>query len=210
MNGKTVCVDQNGDGKAPTEATKNKASKTTEKSTVTNADGSSTTTETTTETDANGNQKITTTKTTNKPDGSSSSKSETEYKGKNPEAAGKPGQPASGAEKGKCEKNSSDEGCGGSPTNPSGLYTAKDKGIDTMLRGHSSAISGSGLGGVLGNFFSVSSGGSCPTWSASIPFLKTTLTIDQFCTPFASNALLALKAAFLVAASFFAFRIALE
>lgn len=218
VNGKAVCVKQSGeDAGKPTDDSANKGSKSTEKSTVTNPDGSTTTTEVTTEIDSKGNKTVTTTKTTNRPDGSSSSTTNITNNGKST-AGGKPGTGEAGEgedededdEETECQKNPSGEGCGGKPATVGTLYTAKTKTMAGVLGAHRDAVMGSAFGGAVGGFFSVSGGGSCPTWNAHIPFLDADLSIDQFCSAFARDALAILKIAILLGASFFAFRVAVE
>lgn len=203
MNGKTVCVDQGGDGSSPTPDIGTKATTDTSKTSTTNPDGSKTETETTTKTDGNGNKQVTVTTTTTKPDGSTVSNTTTT----NPLPDSGNGQDQ---QKSQCEQNSSSAGCGGDPAAIGQLYAQQDKTMSGVLTGYRDQFMGSPIGSAVGNFFVVSVSGSCPQWSAHIPFIKADVLIDQFCSQFASNALAILKACILVAASFFAFRIAVE
>lgn len=205
MNGKTVCVDQSGDGKTPTPASTDQSSTTTDKSTVTNPDGSTTTTETTTKTDANGNREVTVTKTTNKPDGTSTSQTTTTNPGSTDKPAGE-----DDSTKSECEKNPSGAGCGGAAASIGDLYTPKTKTLGDVLGGARTAFMASPVGTAVGGFFVVSGGGGCPTWSGHIPYIDADIAIDQFCTAWAVTALAVLKAAVLVFCSFFAFRVAVE
>lgn len=209
MNGRTQCVDQNGDLKSPTPESTPKQETKTEKTTATNPDGSTTTTEKSTSVDANGNKETTITRTTTRPDGSSSV--EVEKVGDKP-SSGSPSSenPSEEPQKGECEKNPSAAGCGGQPSPVGSLYDVKDKTLGTLLEGHRAAFLATPAGGAVTNFFSVSGGGGCPTWSSHIPYINADIVIDQFCSPFATTALAIFKACLLVVASFFAFRIAIE
>lgn len=210
MNGKTICVDQNGD---QTNETKPKAETKTEKTTTQNPDGSTTTTETTTKTDGNGGVEKTVVRTTTRPDGSVTVEGET-TKG------GTAGTPTTGTddgtddgqdeEKGECEKNPSKAGCGGPAAAVGDLYQAKEKTMASVLSAASAAFRQSGVGSAVGDFFVVNGGGTCPTWQATIPYIDAEVTIDQFCSAFATSALAALKICLLIASSFFAFRVAVE
>lgn len=108
INDKVLCVRSGSDGEEeePPDPV-DKSSKTVERSTVTNPDGSVTVTEVTTETDKDGNKTVTTTRTTTRPDGSQ--KVETEKTGYTPggtptgspdgelpevKMCGRPGEPA--------------------------------------------------------------------------------------------------------------------
>lgn len=212
MNGRTVCVD-NGTGKQ-TEDTKNKATKKVEKSVTTNSDGTVTEVETTTETDSNGNQKVTKTTTTKRPDGTSSTQTEITNNGKHTAGkdpdAGDDKDDGKDEEKSKCEKNSSDEGCGGNPAPVGELYQKKPKTMGSVLEAHAAAFRASGFGAAVSGFFNVQAGGSCPTWTTAIPFLRGEAKLDHLCTPLGLDALAALKVCVLLVASFFAFRIAVE
>lgn len=209
MNGKTVCVDQNSGNDKPVEDSKDKSSSKTEKTSQTNPDGSTTVTETTTKTDSNGNKETTVTKTTTGTDGKVTTESETS-------GAVKPGTTEGTDDgtdeepKGECEKNPSKAGCGGEAASVGTLYTPKDKTFSGVLTAHRNTFMSSAIGSAVGGFFVVSSGGSCPTWNAQIPFIKADVKIDQFCSTWAIAALAILKTAILVAASFFAFRVAVE
>lgn len=217
INGKPVCVAQSGDPSKPTPETENKATKTTEKTRTTNPDGSVTEVETTTEIDSDGNKKVTKTMTTIKPDGSVSTQTEVTNGGKwtagtdpdKPDGEGQ-GEDGPDEEKGRCEKNPSEEGCGGNPASIGELYQAKDKTVRTVLAEHSATLSSSPIGSAVSGFFQVATGGTCPTFSAAIPFLKTEIKFDQFCSPMAADAIAALKVCLLIVASFFAFRVAIE
>lgn len=215
VNGKTVCVDQSGDGSKPTDQSKTQGTSSTEKTKVTNPDGSTTETETRTRVDANGNKEVTVTRTTTRPDGSQSVDRTVE----NPLPGTTLGGTQSGTDnnnnneeqqKDECEKHPSSAGCGGTPAAVNSLYTAKTKTLSDVLTTARAAFMASPIGTAATNFFAVSGGGSCPTATAHIAYFNADLTFDQFCSSFATSALLALKVALLLVASFFAFRVAVE
>jgi hypothetical protein len=200
MNGKTVCVDQ-GTGD-PVEPPADKSSTSTETTNTTNPDGSTTRTDTTTKTGADGSTEVTVTRTTTHPDGRVTVEGETTTT---------PGADDSDdPEKGECEKNPAGAGCGGEPAPVGSLYTAKDKTMVGVLSAHRDSFMASPIGSAVGGFFIVGGGGQCPTFQAQIPFINADVSLDAFCSPFAAQALALLKVALLVAASFLAFRIAVE
>lgn len=205
FNGKPMCV-AGGDGKQ-TEESKDKSTKKTDTTTKTNADGSTTKTDTTTEVDSNGNKKTTVTTTTTRSDGTVTSETTTTGKAGGTSADG---EESEDPEKTECEKNPSGSGCGGEASNIGELYTKQDKTLSSVLSAGRDAFMASPVGSAVGGFFVVSSSGACPQWQAAIPYFKTTLVIDQFCTPWASIALSLLKVALVVYASFVAFRVAVE
>lgn len=215
VNGKPVCIDQSGEQTTPPDE-----SKTTEETTVTdNPDGTKTT--------------VTTTTTVN-PDGSTSTKTETKTcdsagncttttnttntpgipsgGGGGGGAGGGTGDDGTGAEPGPCQVNPNDAQCVGDGVPVGGLYEGKGRTVEQVLNTRMAAIKSSPIGSVASSFFSVSGGGSCPTWSGSFALYEKTMTmqIDVFCEPWVANALLVLKVAVLLVASFFAFRIAVE
>ncbi|MCE4555009.1 hypothetical protein [Pelomonas cellulosilytica] len=206
INGKSVCVDQSAsDPTKPASGTESSASEKTDKTSVTNPDGSTTTTETTTKIDSKGNKEVTVIKTTTRPDGTST----VDKQVTNPGAASD-GKGDDNSDKGECEKNPASAGCGGEPASIGDLYQPKDKSLQSVLQGHRDAFMSSPFGSAVGGFFVVSGGAGCPTWTGHIPYLDTDITIDQFCSSFATNALALLKICILLVSSFFAFRIAVE
>lgn len=64
------------------------------------------------------------------------------------------------------------------------------------------------VGQAVSGYFAVAAGGSCPTWSADIPFVQTTITIDYWCRPEMAAGMAVMKGAVLVAFGFLAFRFA--
>lgn len=221
INNKQVCYKESGE---LTEDSKDKASSTSEKTSVTNPDGSVTQTETRVRVDAKGNKETTITKTRTMPDGTvivtrdvenpfpgtvlggrGSSGSDSGTSG-----SGDPGNENPNEERDECDKHPSSAGCGGDAAQVGELYAPKGKTLDSVLGTARDQFMVSPFGSAASNFFSVSNPGACPTWSASLAYFHTTLTIDQLCTPFGVQALAVLKMAILLAASFFAFRIAVE
>ena len=211
VNGKKVCA-KSGDGQeaddskqTSTETSKktNPDGTSTETTTTTskNADGSTTTKVTEVTKDASGNTTGTTTTITNTPppiDGDSGGEGETpeDECAKNPfSAVCMPTPPPKAA-----------------PTPPSldGLYDKKDKTLGDVMATHRQTLMQSPVGTGLVNFFAISGGGSCPTWSKEIPFLNVTLTLDQFCSDMAATALAVMRVCVLLVAAFFAFRVAVE
>ncbi|PLC06015.1 hypothetical protein CY658_02900 [Variovorax sp. RO1] len=177
--------------------------------TQTNPDGSKTVTTTTTTRNVDGTSTTTKTVDTLNPDGSKrSSSSTTTGSGVTKEAEDKDKDKK--AEK--CEKNSSDTGCGGDPkaVDSNGLYTKKEATVKGALESAAATLRGSPIGAAVTGFFVVGSGGTCPTATAMIPFLERTITLDFYCTSFATNALLLLRIVLLLIASWMAFRIAIE
>lgn len=225
VNGKSVCSKSGADGSPSTKPEDKKdqssSSKTTTKdkdeegndretttTTKKNADGSTTTEKTVTVTKSNGNGGTTTTTTT-----STSTTGGVPGSGGKGESGGKEdGKDDGDKEKGKCEKNSSDEGCGGAAANVDGksLYNAKEKTFSDVLSKASTDLKGSGIGGAFTGFFNVASGGACPVSNWHIPYINADLTFDFMCQSFALDAMLIIKGVLLVIASFMAFRIAFE
>lgn len=216
VNGKAVCapdMSQPGDGTKPPatpdppKSDDKKTSETTSE-TTTNADGSKTTTTTTTTKNVDGTSSTTKTVRTTNPDGSLRSES-TSTSGS---AVTKEAEKEGDKKAEKCEKNSSDTGCGGDPkaVDPNGLYTKKEATLKGALEGAAAKLNSSPVGAAVTGFFVVGGGGSCPSTSATIPFLEQSITLDFYCTSFAANALVLLRAVLLLIASWMAFRIAIE
>ncbi|TYK69942.1 hypothetical protein FSY59_16655 [Comamonas sp. Z3] len=225
VKGKTVCAkgadadtaaskpDDKKDQTSTTKTTtKDKDSEGNDRETTTtvkkNADGSTTTETTVTVTKGDGKGGTTSTTTTNTVTNGGVGGS-----GGKGESGGKEdGEEDGDKEKGKCEKNSSDEGCGGAAANVDGktFYTAKEKTFAGVLSKASTDLRGSGIGGAFTGFFNVASGGACPVSNWHIPYINADLTFDFMCQPFALDAMLIIKGVLLVIASFMAFRIAFE
>lgn len=213
-NGKTqtVCVDKLPDDPskagqpAPTnEVNESKGSNTTINITN-NADGSKTIVTTTINNNGNGTTtKTTTTETKDSSGQTTGSTTKTETAGK---------QTDQQQQQDKCQQNSSAEGCGGSPKDVGGstLYTAKDKTAASVLSGAKDTIMGSGIGSAMGGFFAVAGGGSCTGIHGTVTVFDRAMSLDSdvFCSSFAANAFLLIRAVILVLAAWWAFRIAVE
>lgn len=213
-NGKTqtVCVDKLPDDPskagqpAPTnEVNESKGSNTTINITN-NADGSKTIVTTTINNNGNGTTtKTTTTETKDSSGQTTGSTTKTETTGK---------QTDQQQQQDKCQQNSSAEGCGGSPKDVGGstLYTAKDKTAASVLSGAKDTIMGSGIGSAMGGFFAVAGGGSCTGIHGTVTVFDRAMSLDSdvFCSSFAANAFLLIRAVILVLAAWWAFRIAVE
>jgi hypothetical protein len=215
VNGKSVCAPDMsapgaGNQPAPTPDQPKSDDKTTTESasqTVTNADGSKTTTTTTTVKNVDGTSTTTTTTGTVNADGSPRSSSSTTSGSGVTKAADEKA-------KEKCEKNSSDTGCGGDPSQVSagGLYTKKQKTFQSVLVSGRDAMSASPAGAAVSGFFDVSGGGSCPVSNGSFSLFGKSIAFafDGFCTDMASRVMLAIKGVLLLLASVWAFRAAIE
>ena len=207
-------MSQPGDGTKPPatpEPPKSDDKKTSETTseTVSNADGSKTTTTTTTTKNVDGTSTTSKTVRTTNSDGTLRSESTTTTGSGVTKEAEKEGEDKKAE---KCEKNSSDTGCGGDPkaVDANGLYTKKEATVKGALEGAAAKLNGSPVGAAVTGFFVVGGGGSCPSTSANIPFLDKTFTLDFYCTSFAANAFMLLRAVLLLIASWMAFRIAIE
>lgn len=203
----------------------------TQTSSVTNADGSVTKTVVTTITYPDGSKETSTTTTTTNTDGSqSSTTTQTGCAGGGGNGTGGcPGSTSSGGSSGSgsgsgsgtgtgtdpsqtdqpCTANPSAAGCGGTAAAVTSGYAAKSDTMAGVLGAARDTVLASPAGSAMASFFTVSGGGGCPTWSASVPMLGT-LTINQLCSEWAGTALLGLRTALLLVASFFAFRVAFE
>lgn len=209
VNDKPVCADAGNGTTTPTpntpETSTDSKKEETTSNTTTNPDGSKTTTTTTTSTGVDGGKTIKTTTTVVNADGTPRSSTTTE-------TGAEVKKEAEEQEREKCDKNAADEGCGGDPAEveASGLYTKKEKTIASIFEGAKTTLQASPVGSATANFFTVSGGGSCPTATWNIPYLRTSVQMDAFCTPSALNMLLVIKGCLLLVASFMAFRIAVE
>jgi len=202
VNGKAVCA-ASASASAPAPA---KAAASSSMATTTNPDGSTTKVETTTKTNPDGTSSTTTTTTTTNPDGSTASqtvKTGTEVDKEAEEAD-------DDAEKEKCELNSSDKGCGGEVASIGDLRTKGTKTVAEVMTTNKNVFLASAFGTAVGGFFTVSSGGTCPSWVWNLDYFNTSVNFDLFCTSWAVAALLIMKTALLLTAAFFAFRIAIE
>ncbi len=218
VNGKPVCapdMSQPGDGTKPPatpdppKSDDKKTSETTSE-TTTNADGSKTTTTTTTTKNVDGTSTTTKTVRTTNPDGTLRSESTTTTGSGVTKEAEKEGDKK--AEK--CEKNSSDTGCGGDPTKVDGskLYTKGERTFKGVLVAGKDAMLASPAGAAVAGFFNVAGGGSCPTSEGSFPLFDRTVSFsfDAFCTTMAERVMLAIKGVLMLLATIWAFRSAIE
>lgn len=111
-----------------------------------------------------------------------------------------------------CADNPSLPGCAGSggvfggPPPPT--YTPKSATFGNAISTFKDQVTGSGLGLAAVNFFNVQASGSCPTWTAQIPFLNYTLVFDYFCQDWATALYPLIGAAMLVVFGWIAFTIA--
>ena len=216
INGKATCVWQQdsspgaGDGGKPAPTNESQTpqnpatSSTTTNNTTVHNDGSTTTTSTTIVNNGNGTSTTTTTTTNKDPNGNVTGTSSTS------ETTGK--QTDDQQQQSKCEKNSSEAGCGGKAADikPGGLYTQKEKTVASVLSGAKDTLMGSGLGSAIGGFFNVAGGGSCPVTSGVVPYLNAEVSFAFMCSDLAATMLMVLRGVLLVLAAWFAFRVAVE
>lgn len=212
VNGKTVCATAgSGTGPAPVAATAGSSS--TQTSTVvTNADGSKTTTVTTSTTNADGSTGSTSVATNGTTGAVSTTKTGTDAT-PGATAAATAASAAASASTGSsnpCTANPSATGCGGTPATFSTIYTTKSQTVSKTLTSAQSTLASSPIGKAVGGFFTVSGGGTCPASVWTIPYLKATVEGVSLCSTLALMVYQVLAAAFLIVASFMAFRIAIE
>lgn len=197
-------------GTAPTSPTTTTGST----STSSNSDGSTTTTTTNTTNYSGGGSTTTTTVTNNYPDGHSTSSTTTTGAGPGSSpgssAGVTPGDDGDPSEADPCTSNSAGEGCGGNPTAPGSIRTAGTRTVADALSDARNAFMASGLGLAVGNFFTVTVGGQCPSWAWAIPWINANVQFDVFCASFAVAALAVMKAVLMCVAAWFAFRTAME
>jgi len=183
--------------------------------TTTNPDGSTTTTTTTTTNYSGGGSSTTTTTTNNYPDGHSTSSTTTTGSGPGSGNGSSSGGVSSGGDEGDgeenpCAANPAGEGCGGNPTSPGSIRTPGTRTVADVLSDARNAFMASGLGLAVGNFFTLSVGGQCPSWAWAIPWLNAHVQFDVFCAAFAASALAVMKAVLMCVGAWFAFRTAME
>lgn len=225
VNDKNVCTKSGADGSPSTKPDDKKDQSSTTKTVVKdkdgegndrettttvkkNADGSTTTETTTTITKGNGSGGTTTTTTS-----STVTTGGVAGSGGKGESGGKDdGKDDGDKEKGKCEKNSSDEGCGGAAANVDGktFYTAKEKTFGDVLSKASTDLKASGIGAAFTGFFNVSAGGACPASVWHVGYINVDVPFDYMCQAWVFDALLVIKGVLMLVASVMAFRIAFE
>lgn len=210
---KTVCVDKVPDdpSKAGQAAGTNDPNKPNTSSSTTinitnNNNGTTTTTTTTVTNGGNGTTKTEKTTEVKDADGKTVSKgTETTWSGKQTDAE---------AQKSKCEENAAAEGCGGNPKDISGstLYTPKDKTAGGVLTAAKDTILSSPLGSAMGGFFTVSGGGTCTAMHGSVTLFDRAMSIDGdvFCSSFAAQMFLIVRAVVMLLAVWWAWRVAVE
>ena len=115
-----------------------------------------------------------------------------------------------GVSQGTCQENSSAEGCGGQGAGIGDLYAKKDRTIAQVMKKASDDLKAAPLGSAVGGFFTVGSGGSCPSPSGVVPFLNKAVTFDMFCTSFAAQMFLIVRMVLLMLATWMAFRVAID
>lgn len=97
----------------------------------------------------------------------------------------------------------------GSPVPAGSSYDKKEKTFNQVLQSARSAWNSTAIGSGVSGFFTVQAGGgSCPTYTADIPYIDASVTLDVFCAPWLLSVAVYIKAALLLVAAFFAFRIA--
>lgn len=165
----------------------------------TNPDGSKTTTTTIT----NSNGTSTTTITTTPPpmgsgDGSGDSPEEKARKDKIKDDLCKTDPDKCGSAK-TLEKTSVEE-----------LYEKKtEKTVESVITDFKTRLADSAVGASVDDFFDITISGSCPVWSATIPYLDVSITIDHFCSADAAAMLQIAGAAVLIVFAYAAFKIAI-
>ncbi|ATA54547.1 hypothetical protein CKY39_16025 [Variovorax boronicumulans] len=90
------------------------------------------------------------------------------------------------------------------------MYGKKDKTIAQVMKKASDDLKAAPLGSAVGGFFTVGSGGTCPSPSGVVPFLNKSVTFDMFCTSFAAQMFLIVRMVLLMLATWMAFRVAID
>ncbi|QOI66677.1 hypothetical protein [Alteromonas phage phiAFP1] len=91
------------------------------------------------------------------------------------------------------------------------LYEANDydqRNYGTVLISAVDEMKASPIYQSVDGFFEISLSGTCPTYTASVPYLNTNITIDQFCSQTMNSIWPLVKAIILLVFSFLAFRVA--
>lgn len=109
-----------------------------------------------------------------------------------------------------CMANPESENCGGPGTGVGDLYEGIGGDLQQMLGDFRDGALGTPMGAAVGGFFTVSAEATCPTWSATIPYIEFEMTLDQLCSDFGTTALAALRIAFLIVCAWYAFRVAID
>lgn len=109
-----------------------------------------------------------------------------------------------------CQTNPSAKGCGGEGAAVGDLYTGKGDTIQGIMDQAVADLKGSGIGGAVGGFFTVSGGGSCPALVWNVPYVNVTATVPGLCSDIANTIYSVLSGVLLVVAGFVAFRVAID
>lgn len=187
VNGRRICVTPGDPSDQPGDTTT-----TTKNPPVNNPDGSTTTTTTTT----GPNGEKTTSTTTTYPDGRSTT---------TVTVSGPPPKPE--REPGPCEKNPNAAECVGNPVPVGQLPRGEKSDLRGAIEAGIAQVQATGLGGLADGMFTVSAGGSCPTWEATVPYLDVSVEFDHLCTPGAATMLDIVRGVVLVVAGFAALRV---
>jgi hypothetical protein len=123
-----------------------------------------------------------------------------------------PGCTGAGAQAGGSASGSSGGGgSGGTGTGvgvgTGGLRTAGSRTISDAVTDFKNAAMGTPLMSAASSFFTISAGGSCPTWTLDAqPVIPSVVAIDFMCSSWAAAILLAARAVLVIVASWFAWR----
>lgn len=109
-----------------------------------------------------------------------------------------------------CQTNPSAKGCGGEGAPITGLYTGKDATVQGIMDQAVADLKGSGIGGAVGGFFTVSGGGSCPAMTWNVAYVNATVSLPNLCSEVASRIYVVLQGVLMVVAGFVAFRVAID
>lgn len=90
------------------------------------------------------------------------------------------------------------------------LYTKGTKTLTSVWNSFKASLASTAIVTFATGFFNVSVGGSCPTWSDSLPMGLPDFTVDQLCSPMADNMFLVVHGVLLVVAAWAAFKIAID
>ncbi|WP_188381936.1 hypothetical protein [Oxalicibacterium faecigallinarum] len=116
---------------------------------------------------------------------------------------------APGGGAGKNDK-ANDDPKGNSPVATGELYAKKDKTFQTVFGAWKTSLETAPVVAAGKAFFTVNvSGGGCPSWSADVPYLNTTISMgDIFCGSTANSIYAVIKIGLLIGAAYMAFRMA--
>jgi hypothetical protein len=142
--------------------------------------------------------------------GSASSGDSSSGSGSGSNSSGGSGSNSSGNASSGSASSGSSSSSAGEGASTSDLYEKKTLTVNQVFTDFKTGITAAPVYSSLSNYLNVGSvgGGSCPSWSLSIPYLETSISIDQFCSSAARNMLLIAKSVLLLVAAFCAFRVA--